>query len=181
MRCWWRAAREPSVISRSSWPSTPAARVVSTVSGPEKAELARLAGADLVVNYHDEDAVDQVKGFAATVDRVVEVALGPNLDLDLAVSGPRTVISTYAAAEDVSLPVRRLMTANVRLRFVLLYGFPEPDLADAVADVGAAMSSRRAEPAAGAALPALRGGGGARSRGERRRGQGRRRPHRLGP
>lgn len=122
------------------------ARVVSTVSGPEKAELARLAGADLVVNYHDKDAVDQVKGFAATVDRVVEVALGPNLDLDLAVSGPRTVISTYAAAEDVSLPVRRLMTANVRLRFVLLYGFPEPDLADAVADVGAAMSAGALSP-----------------------------------
>ena len=34
------------------------ARVVATVSGAEKGELARAAGADAVVNYRDEDAAD---------------------------------------------------------------------------------------------------------------------------
>lgn len=98
------------------------ARVVTTVSSAEKAELARAAGADLVVNYRDEDVIDQVTAFAPTVDRVVEVDLGANLDLDLAVSAPNTVIVTYAATpQDPTLPVRRLMTANVTLHFVLLY------------------------------------------------------------
>lgn len=117
------------------------ARVISTVSGPEKAELARAAGADHVVNYRDPDAIEQVRAHARTVDRIVEVDLGANLDLDLAVSGPRTVISTYAAAGEVSLPVRALMTANVTLRFVLLYGVLGPDFDEAVHDVNAAAAA----------------------------------------
>ena len=40
------------------------ARVAATVSGPQKAELAKQAGADLVVNYRDADAADQLRGFA---------------------------------------------------------------------------------------------------------------------
>jgi NADPH2:quinone reductase len=118
------------------------ARVVATVSGGQKAELARQAGADLVVNYRDSDAAEQVRRFAQRVDRVVEVDLGANLALDLAVSGPETVIVTYAAtAEDPVLPVRQCMIANVALRFVLLYGVPEPALDRAVRDVGAALAA----------------------------------------
>src|SRR6266568_2638973 len=99
------------------------ARVLATVSSGEKAELASKAGADRVVNYRASDAVDQVRSFAQRFDRVVEVALGANLNLDLAVSGPETVIVTYAAEpNDPVLPVRACMTANVTLRFVLLYG-----------------------------------------------------------
>lgn len=109
------------------------ARVVTTVSSAEKAELARTAGADLVVNYRDPDVVDQVRAYAPTVDRVVEVDLGANLDLDLALSAPSTVIATYAARpQDPILPVRRLMTANVTLHFVLLYLVPPAELAAAV-------------------------------------------------
>lgn len=116
------------------------ARVVTTVSSPEKAELARAAGADLVVNYRDDDAVEQVKGFAERVDRVVEVALGANLDLDLAVCGPGTVISTYASeATDPTIPTRRLMAANATLRFVLLYGVLPQQITAAVEGVSAAL------------------------------------------
>lgn len=118
------------------------ARVVTTVSSPEKAELAAEAGADHVVNYRDADAAEQVRSFAPVVDRVVEVDLGANLALDLAVSGPRTVIVTYAAtARDPALPVRACMTANVTLRFVLLYGVPGAELDRAARDVGAAAAA----------------------------------------
>lgn len=117
------------------------ARVVTTVSGPQKAELAKKAGADLVVNYRDADAISQVKEFAPVVDRVVEVALGANLELDLAVSGPGTTVVTYAAdGNDPALPVRACMTANVTLRFMLLYGVPDPALDAAVTDISAAVA-----------------------------------------
>jgi NADPH:quinone reductase len=116
------------------------ARVVSTVSGPAKADLAARAGADLVVNYHDSDAVEQIRPFAP-LDRIVEVALGANLQLDLALSGPPTHIVTYAAeAQDAVLPVRACMTANVTLRFVLLYGVPRPAVHQAVADISRALA-----------------------------------------
>jgi NADPH:quinone reductase len=123
------------------------ARVVATVSGPEKAELARQAGADLVVNYREGDVAEQVRPFAERVDRVIEVALTDNLDADLKLSGPDTVIVTYAAqASDPVLPVRRCMTANVTLRFVLLYGVPEDALGQAAADITAALREAALTP-----------------------------------
>jgi len=119
-----------------------ATTVVTTVSGPEKAALAYAAGADAVVNYHDADAVDQVRRVVARVDRVIEVALGANLALDLAVSGPQTVISTYAnEPTDPVLPVRAAMIANVTLRFVLLYGVPPAALDAAATEVTAAVAA----------------------------------------
>ncbi len=109
------------------------ARVVTTVSSPHKAELARAAGADLVVNYRDDDALNQIRRFCTHVDRIVEVAFGANLALDVALSAPGTEIVVYAAeAEDPRVSVRQLMTANVRVHFVLLYRVPPVELAAAV-------------------------------------------------
>jgi NADPH:quinone reductase len=119
------------------------ARVITTVSGPQKAELAAKAGADLVVNYRDGDAVEQIRSFAGPgrVDHVVELALGANLDLDLAVIAPGARIVDYAAEpENPVLPVRACMTANVVLRFVLLYGVPAEALRQAAADISAALA-----------------------------------------
>jgi NADPH2:quinone reductase len=120
------------------------ARVVTTVSGPQKAELAAKAGADLVVNYREPDAADQIRSFAgaAGVDRVVEVALGANLQLDLAVvARPDARIVCYAAeADDPALPVRACMNANVVLRFVLLYGVPAEALIQAAGDITGALA-----------------------------------------
>jgi NADPH:quinone reductase len=118
------------------------ARVITTVSGPEKAALAEKAGADLVVNYRSADAAQQIRAFAPAVDRVVEVALGANLALDLALARLGTTVVTYAAeAADPVLPVRACMTANVTLRFVLLYGVPPVALDRAAADITAALAA----------------------------------------
>jgi NADPH:quinone reductase len=117
------------------------ARVVSTVSSAEKAALAEKAGADLVVNYRSPDAADRVKAFGP-VDRIVEVALGANLGLDLAVVRPHGTIVTYAAEPaDPALPVRACMTANLTLEFVLLYGVPADVLGRAAADISAALAA----------------------------------------
>ena len=124
------------------------ARVAATASGPEKAELSTRAGADHVVNYRDQDAAGQLRAFAERFERIVEVALNQNLEMDLAVSGPETVVVAYAAdGPDPVLPVRKCMAANVTLRFILLYGVPQPALAQAARDVTAA--------AAGGALTEL--------------------------
>jgi NADPH:quinone reductase len=118
------------------------ARVASTASGPEKAELARQAGADLVVNYRDADAADQLRAFAPQMDRIVELALGANLELDLALSGAGTHIVDYAAEPaDPVLPVRKCMNANVVLRFILLYSVPAQAQDQAVADISRALQA----------------------------------------
>jgi NADPH:quinone reductase len=117
------------------------ATVITTVSGPAKAELATRAGADHVVNYRDPDAADQIRSLAPPVDRVIELALGANLQLDLAVTRPHAHIVTYAAEPaDPELPVRACMTANVTLRFVLLYGIPPEAFDQAARDITAALT-----------------------------------------
>jgi NADPH2:quinone reductase len=126
--------------------------VVTTVSSPEKAELAQAAGADLVVNYRDDDAIDQIRSFAPRVDRIVEVALGANLEIDLAVAGAGTVIAVYAnEAQDPVVPTRRFMVANAAIKYVLLYGVPSEEIAKAVT-----WTSDALEAGALSALPVTR-------------------------
>jgi NADPH:quinone reductase len=117
------------------------AHVVATASGAEKAELARKAGAAHVVNYRDPDAADRIRAAMGQVDRIIELALGANLALDLAVLKPGSMIVTYAAEPaDPVLPVRAFMTANVTMRFVLLYGVPRAALRRAAEDITAALA-----------------------------------------
>ena len=129
------------------WAKRGGARVVTTVSSAQKAELARAAGADLVVNYREGDVAGQVRPFAEKVDRIIEVALTANLDTDLALSTAETVIVTYAAdGPDPVLPVRACMAANVTLRFVLLYGVPQAALDQGAADITAALEAGALTP-----------------------------------
>lgn len=110
------------------------AKVVATVSSEEKAEMARAAGADAVVNYRSDGAIAAIRGVApGGVDRIVELALTTNLELDLAVIAPGGTIVTYTQQRpDPSIPVIRLMSANLTLRFMLLYGVPTDALTEAV-------------------------------------------------
>jgi NADPH2:quinone reductase len=117
-----------------------AATVIATVSSEEKAQLARTAGAHHVVNYREQDAAAAVRELApGGVDRVVEVALTANLELDLAAGATHVVTYAGTADESAAVPVRRLMTANAVLRFVLVYTIPRDALRRAVADVGEAV------------------------------------------
>ncbi len=119
-----------------------AAQVIATASSPAKAQLAKEAGAGQVISYTDPDAAEQIRAVAGPVDRIVEVALGANLSLDLAVCRPGTVVMAYAAPpQDPVLPVRACMTANIVLRFMLLYTVPPADLDAAVRDITAALQA----------------------------------------
>ncbi len=129
------------------------AHVVATVSSEAKGEIAAEAGAHVVVDYTAEGAVEAIRSAArAGVDRIIEVDLTRNLDLDLAVIVPGGVIVTYAAdAADPALPVRTLMTRNATLRFALVYGFPPALLAAGVTEVTAGLAAGDLTP-----LPVVR-------------------------
>ena len=116
------------------------ATVVATASSPEKAALASAAGAHVVVDYRDDDAAAAVRAAAPDgVTRIVEVALGANMTLDLAVIAPRGVVSTYAD-DELRTSTRPLMVANTTLQFVLIYGLPDAALDAAAAGVIAALA-----------------------------------------
>jgi NADPH2:quinone reductase len=121
-------------------PRLGAERVVATASTPEKQEVARAAGA-AVVDYRAQDAAVRIRLAAPHgVHRIVEVALTSNLELDLGVLTPNGTIVSYATGgSPLRADVRRLMDANVTLRFVLVYGTPRPALEQAVADITSAL------------------------------------------
>jgi NADPH2:quinone reductase len=98
------------------------ATVVATASTEAKQQVAREAGAHHVLDYRAADAAEQILAVAPNIRRIVEVNITDNLDLDLAVSLPGTVIVVYAAdGPDPVLPRRKLMTASVTMEFMLLY------------------------------------------------------------
>jgi NADPH2:quinone reductase len=117
------------------------ARVITTVSGDEKAKLAQAAGADHIVNYRDPGAVDEIRRLAPDgVDLIVELAPAANAALDAAVVAPNGTVAIYASdgGGEFQLSVRELMSRNVRYQFVLVYTVPAAAKDEAVADVSAA-------------------------------------------
>jgi NADPH2:quinone reductase len=118
------------------------ARVLTTVSSKEKADLAREAGADVVVNYREEDAAASLREAApAGLERIVEVAPS-NVRLDAEVLAPHGTVVMYASTdEDPPLPVRALMGPNATLRFMLLYTLTGQQLRKAVSEVSAALDA----------------------------------------
>lgn len=123
------------------------AEVITTVSSPRKGDIARAAGADVVLNYREDDIIARIHEAGRPVHRIVEVALGANLDTDLRVLSPGGLIAVYAQEdEDPQIPTYRLMSTNVTIQFMLLYGLSRQELGQAVAWTSAAAQAGALTP-----------------------------------
>jgi NADPH2:quinone reductase len=132
------------------------ATVVTTVSSPEKAELAGRAGAHHIVNYRDTDAAQEVRRVAPDgVDMIVEVSPAANAELDPTVLKTNGSIAVYAnnGGDTVTLPVRPNIAHNARWQFVLIYTMPEAARRHAVASVSAAVADGALRVGEEAGLP----------------------------
>lgn len=98
------------------------ARVITTVSSPEKAAHST---AKEWVNYREADVTEAVMDLTegAGVDRIVEVDFGANQDTSLALLKPGGVIAAYASAARMqpTLEFYPLMFKNVTLRMLIVY------------------------------------------------------------
>jgi NADPH:quinone reductase len=132
------------------------ATVVTTVSSKDKAGLAQAAGAHHLVNYREEDAAEAVRRAAPDgVHLIVEVAPAANAGLDSQVIAVNGAVAAYAdnSGPEVTLPVRELMTRNVRWQFVLVYTMPETAKRNAVEGVSAALADGALRVGEEAGLP----------------------------
>ncbi|SNT60135.1 NADPH2:quinone reductase [Streptosporangium subroseum] len=132
------------------------ARVITTVSGPRKAELAEAAGAHHVVNYRTDDAAVVIREIAPHgVDIIVEVAPAVNAALDHAVAAPNAVIAFYDinGGLDFTFPIWVAMRANVRWQGIFVYTIPETAKDDAIAGVCAAIADGALRVGEDAGLP----------------------------
>ncbi len=98
------------------------AKVIATVSSPEKAEIARAAGADHVIDYRTEDVVGLVMDITsgAGVERIVEVDFGANVAIDGAVIAENGTVASYSSTRvrEPVLPYYAFGLKGVRLHFV---------------------------------------------------------------
>ncbi len=132
------------------------ATVISTVSSPQKAQLAAAAGADHVLDYRQQDVVEEVRRIAPHgVHTVVEVAPGANAEIDTAVVAPDAAIAVYADDDTpaMTLAVRPSMVTNARWQFVLVYTAPAPAKAASVDAVSRAVAAGAIRVGEAAGLP----------------------------
>ena len=104
------------------------ARVFTTVSRPEQALVARAAGADLVINRHEEDVVSRIQETtgivgAPAVDRIIDVAFGETLASSVKLLKVGGVIATYASdtQPEPTIPFLPLLFLDATIRFVNVY------------------------------------------------------------
>ena len=135
------------------------ATVITTVSGDEKAELARRAGAQHVIDYTTTDVADAVRAISARgVDTIVDVNVLANLSADLEAIAYGGTIAVYATDSDepLAVPVGAAMRKNVRLQFVLTYTVTDEQKRAAVAAVSAALADGALPVGADHGLPLTR-------------------------
>jgi NADPH2:quinone reductase len=135
------------------------ATVITTVSGDEKAELARSAGAQHIINYRTEDLQSRVREIAPDgVAIIVEVNPAANIsdDLELAAMGGTIAIYVGTPGEDLPVPVRVAMGKNLRLQFIMTYTTRPEQKRNAVEAVGAALADGALAVGTSTGLPITR-------------------------
>lgn len=114
------------------------ASVITTVSSPAKAEIARQAGADHVIDYKREDVGERVMALTANrgVDAVIEMDLAANARLLPNVLAPNGVVAIYGSrAPETSIPFQFLLQNSITLQFFLVYLMPPAERERATADI----------------------------------------------
>ena len=113
------------------------AKVVTTVSSDAKAVPARAAGADVVINYRNENVVERIRAEAGGVDRIVDVDFGKNLPVSAAVLKPHGAITCYASTSvrEPVFPYNDLLRLNISIRPVFVYTMADAAKAQAHADI----------------------------------------------
>ncbi len=112
------------------------AKLITTVSSPAKAELARAAGADIVLDYKTEPVAERLKEITGGrgVDRIIELDLAVNAPLDLEAlrtGGELVVYGSSPQPLPLAFPV--LLAKNLQLKFFMVYHLDESDRARATA------------------------------------------------
>ncbi|MBT4889141.1 MAG: NADPH:quinone reductase [Rhodospirillales bacterium] len=123
------------------------ATVIATISGDKKADLARKAGADHIINYRTENVAEAINEITngAGVDRIVEVEFGGNIETSIAVLKTNGVIATYAsdANKEPNVPFYQLIYKNIVVRHELVFIMPEDAKDHAVDDISSWLADGR--------------------------------------
>ncbi|MGN7755489.1 NADPH:quinone reductase [Sinorhizobium sp. 22678] len=120
--------------------------VAATVSREQQAEVARAAGADLVLNRHGEDVSERVRSATGGhgVDRIVDVDISANIDVSIACLGRDGVVSAYSTESPdakLTIPFFPALLGGFSFRLVYVYTMPEAAMRQAAGEISACAAS----------------------------------------
>ena len=133
------------------------ARVLSTISSPAKAAVAQGAGADVTINYRQENLEDAV--LEATngsgVDRLIDVTFGVHINLTPRILKANSVIAAYASSDapKPEIDYYPLMFNNTTIRLVFVYAMPAEAKEQAKSDITALLKDGRLSPLVAQSFP----------------------------
>jgi len=133
-----------------------AARVITTVSTPEKAALARAAGADDIVLYKSAPLVERVTELThgAGVDRIIELDMAANGAANLEMLKPGGECVAYGSgASPLQLPFFPLIAKNLQLKFFIVYHLSSADRGRALSTLTHLLAHGRLQHNIAARLP----------------------------
>ena len=122
------------------------ARVIATVSSPEKARHAKAAGADIVIDRKAEDVVAAVKQATGGkgVRRVIEVDLAGNIGWLPQVIDDYGLIVIYGSSQrELPVSFAASIIGNIGYRFFIVYNQPADLRARAIAELNALLAAGR--------------------------------------
>jgi NADPH2:quinone reductase len=131
-------------------------QVIATVSSPEKAVLARDAGADIVLNYKTDDLLLAIQDATAGqgVDRIVEVDFAANVNADIAALRPNGEVVVYGSgAPEISVPFSPAIRKGARMIFFIVYSLEDNVRERAITDLTMLLESNSIKHNIAARLP----------------------------
>ncbi|MFA6265863.1 MAG: NADPH:quinone reductase [Pseudolabrys sp.] len=118
------------------------ATVLTTISSPEKAKVAREAGADHAIDYKTEDVGERVMALTDKrgVDAVIELNITANAKLLPAVLRAKGSVIVYGiGGPEAALPAQFCLSNSITVQFFLVYELDGAERASAVAGITAAL------------------------------------------
>lgn len=115
------------------------AKVITSISSDEKAGYAKKAGADHIVNYRQQNVVEEILRITNQqgVDRIVEVDFGANLAISSLIlkAGGISVMYAYVGQPELPIPIMSLMVKNITLKFTLVYSIQAEERFEVLAGI----------------------------------------------
>ena len=119
------------------------ARVITTARGAGL-DRAKAAGADVALDYSAPDLAQQILAAnnGEPIEKIIDVELGPNLNIDAEVIAENGRINAYGSAKDMTptLPIFPLLFKAVTLEIVLVYLLTQTERDAAIAPLTAALT-----------------------------------------
>jgi NADPH2:quinone reductase len=132
-----------------------AAHVIATVSSDEKAEHARSAGADTIVNYRTESVPERVREITRGhgIDRVVEVDIAGNAALLPKIVARDGLCVAYGSnAPQATFEFGPMILSGAAIRFFIVYELSTAARAQGIEDLTRWMTEGRLQHAIGSTL-----------------------------